>query len=87
MLYKDMFPWRKDANKDFMITSGFQHKILGQIIPESFLSVCLRCELILINGFCFNEKIPDGKAGTRAETAQNDITKLQFDWLFDSRGL
>ena len=31
-------------------------------------------------------RIPDRKAGTRAETARNDITKLQFDWLFDARG-
>ena len=70
-----------------MITFGFQHKILRQIIPESFLSICLRCGLILINGLRFNEKIPDRKAGPRAETARNDITKLQFDWLFDARCL
>ena len=69
-LYNDTFPWWKDANKDFMVTFGFQHKILGQNIPESFShccfrprlsSICLRCELILINGFRFNEKYLIGK--------------------------
>ena len=44
-----------------MITFGFQHTILGQIIPESFSRCCLRCGLILINGFCFNEKYLIGK--------------------------
>ena len=41
-LYNDTFSWWKDANKDFMITFGFQHKILGQIIPESFSDCCFR---------------------------------------------
>ena len=40
--FNDTFPLRKDANKDFMITFGFQHKILGQIIPESFSHCCFR---------------------------------------------
>ena len=47
-----MIPWWKDTNKYFMITFGFQHNILGQI---------LRCVLILINGFRFNEKYLIGK--------------------------
>ena len=45
-----MFPWWKDANKDFMITFGFQLKILGQVSL-----------IILINGFCINEKYLIGK--------------------------
>ena len=35
-LYNYTFPRWKDANKDVMITFGFQHKVLGQTIPESF---------------------------------------------------
>ena len=78
-LYNDTFPWLKDANKDFMITFGFQHKILGQIIPESFSllfsSICLRYGLILINGFRFNEKYMLGKRvpeqKPRETTSQN----------------
>ena len=61
-----------------MITFGFQHKTLGQIISESFSlfsSICLRCGLILINGFCFNEKYLIGKRVSelklREMTSQN----------------
>ena len=39
-LNNDTFPWWKDANKDFMITFGFQHKILGQIIHGRKFSHC-----------------------------------------------
>ena len=62
-LYNDTFPWWKDTNEDFMITFSFQHKILGQIIPEtqSFSHCCLRCGLILIKVFRFNEKYLIGK--------------------------
>ena len=70
--------WCKDANKDFMNTFGFQYKITGQIIPESLSHCCMFTLLANFNKrFPLQLKIPDRKSGTRAETARNDITKLQ----------
>ena len=78
-LYNDTFPWWKDANKDFMITFGFQHKILGQITPEMFSSICLRCGLILINGFRFNEKYLIGKRAP--EQKPREMTSLNCNLI------
>ena len=52
-LYNDTFPWWKDAN----LRTNYTWKFLSLL----FSSVCLRCGLILINGFRFNEKYLIGK--------------------------
>ena len=48
-LSNDTFPWWKDASKDFMITFGFQNKILGQIILESFSHYCFRPSIYAVD--------------------------------------
>ena len=43
------------------IRISWLHSAFSINIPESFSHCCLRCGLILINGFCFNEKYLIGK--------------------------
>ena len=73
-LYNDTFPWWKDAHKDFTLTVGFQHKT-----SLLFLSSCLRCGLILINGFRFIEKYLIGKRVQ--EQKPRDMTSQNYNFV------